>query len=171
MSSVVGYQPTLSTEMGFIQERITSTKKGSITSIQAVYVLADDLTDLATATTFARLDATTVLSKRLATKGIYLAIGPLDSTSTMLQHYERCDYPSRTGGQHDQATQTFSMSQSDMRIRTIGRLNSALGNSSRNSAKTHLIVSTSVCDLRNQDDVVPDGKNFVGEILFRVGEF
>ncbi|KAF6138371.1 hypothetical protein GIB67_037661 [Kingdonia uniflora] len=95
MPSAVGYQPTLSTEMGTLQERITSTKKGSITSIQAVYVPADDLTDPAPATTFAHLDATTVLSRGLAAKGIYPAVDPLDSTSTMLQprivgeeHYE-----------------------------------------------------------------------------------
>merc|ERR1712022_44382 len=83
--SAVGYQPTLSTEMGGLQERITSTKKGSITSIQAVYVPADDLTDPAPAITFAHLDATTVLSRGLAAKGIYPAVDPLDSTSTMLQ--------------------------------------------------------------------------------------
>jgi F-type H+-transporting ATPase subunit beta len=83
--SAVGYQPTLSTEMGGLQERITSTKKGSITSIQAVYVPADDLTDPAPAITFAHLDATTVLSRGLASKGIYPAVDPLDSTSTMLQ--------------------------------------------------------------------------------------
>jgi len=85
MSSAVGYQPTLATEMGGLQERITSTKTGSITSIQAVYVPADDLTDPAPATTFAHLDATTVLSRNLAAKGIYPAVDPLDSTSTMLQ--------------------------------------------------------------------------------------
>ena len=85
MPSAVGYQPTLSTEMGSLQERITSTKDGSITSIQAVYVPADDLTDPAPATTFAHLDATTVLSRNLAAKGIYPAVDPLDSTSTMLQ--------------------------------------------------------------------------------------
>jgi F-type H+-transporting ATPase subunit beta len=85
MPSAVGYQPTLSTEMGGLQERITSTKNGSITSIQAVYVPADDLTDPAPATTFAHLDATTVLSRNLASKGIYPAVDPLDSTSTMLQ--------------------------------------------------------------------------------------
>ena len=85
MPSAVGYQPTLSTEMGGLQERITSTKTGSITSIQAVYVPADDLTDPAPATTFAHLDATTVLSRNLASKGIYPAVDPLDSTSTMLQ--------------------------------------------------------------------------------------
>jgi F-type H+-transporting ATPase subunit beta len=85
MPSAVGYQPTLATEMGGLQERITSTKTGSITSIQAVYVPADDLTDPAPATTFAHLDATTVLSRNLASKGIYPAVDPLDSTSTMLQ--------------------------------------------------------------------------------------
>jgi len=85
MPSAVGYQPTLATEMGGLQERITSTLDGSITSIQAVYVPADDLTDPAPATTFAHLDATTVLSRGLASKGIYPAVDPLDSTSTMLQ--------------------------------------------------------------------------------------
>ncbi len=93
--SAVGYQPTLSTEMGALQERITSTNKGSITSVQAVYVPADDLTDPAPATTFAHLDATTVLSRDLAALGIYPAVDPLDSTSTMLdpgiigqEHYD-----------------------------------------------------------------------------------
>merc|ERR1712228_962002 len=85
MPSAVGYQPTLATDMGTMQERITSTNEGSITSIQAVYVPADDLTDPAPATTFAHLDATTVLSRGLASKGIYPAVDPLDSTSTMLQ--------------------------------------------------------------------------------------
>ena len=85
LPSAVGYQPTLGTEMGTLQERITSTTEGSITSIQAVYVPADDLTDPAPATTFAHLDATTVLSRGLAAKGIYPAVDPLDSTSTMLQ--------------------------------------------------------------------------------------
>lgn len=82
--SAVGYQPTLATDMGAMQERITSTKKGSITSVQAVYVPADDLTDPAPATTFAHLDATTVLSRSIAEKGIYPAVDPLDSTSRML---------------------------------------------------------------------------------------
>ncbi|WP_390619653.1 F0F1 ATP synthase subunit beta [Persicimonas caeni] len=93
--SAVGYQPTLSTEMGDLQERITTTQKGSITSVQAVYVPADDLTDPAPATTFAHLDATTVLSRQLASLGIYPAIDPLDSSSTILapevvgeEHYE-----------------------------------------------------------------------------------
>ena len=93
MPSAVGYQPTLATEMGALQERITSTTEGSITSIQAVYVPADDLTDPAPATTFAHLDATTVLSRGLAAKGIYPAVDPLDSTSTMLQ-------PSIVGEEH-----------------------------------------------------------------------
>ncbi len=84
MPSAVGYQPTLATEMGELQERITSTKKGSITSVQAVYVPADDLTDPAPATTFAHLDATTVLSRDISSLGIYPAVDPLDSTSTIL---------------------------------------------------------------------------------------
>ncbi len=95
MPSAVGYQPTLATEMGLMQERITSTKRGSITSVQAVYVPADDLTDPAPATTFAHLDATTVLSRKLASQGIYPAIDPLDSTSRILdpaiigdEHYD-----------------------------------------------------------------------------------
>ncbi len=95
MPSAVGYQPTLATEMGALQERITSTKKGSITSIQAVYVPADDLTDPAPATTFAHLDATTVLARSIASQGIYPAVDPLESTSRILspdivgkEHYE-----------------------------------------------------------------------------------
>ncbi len=95
MPSAVGYQPTLATEMGNLQERITSTKKGSITSVQAIYVPADDLTDPAPATTFAHLDATTVLSRQIAELGIYPAVDPLDSTSRILdpqilgqEHYE-----------------------------------------------------------------------------------
>ncbi len=95
MPSAVGYQPTLATEMGALQERITSTKKGSITSVQAVYVPADDLTDPAPATTFAHLDATTVLSRAISSMGIFPAVDPLDSTSRILtpeivgeEHYE-----------------------------------------------------------------------------------
>ena len=84
MPSAVGYQPTLANEMGALQERITSTKKGSITSVQAVYVPADDLTDPAPATTFAHLDATTVLSRSIASMGIYPAVDPLESTSRVL---------------------------------------------------------------------------------------
>lgn len=95
MPSAVGYQPTLATEMGMMQERITSTKRGSITSVQAIYVPADDLTDPAPATTFAHLDATTVLSRKISELGIYPAVDPLDSTSRILtpevvgkEHYE-----------------------------------------------------------------------------------
>jgi F-type H+-transporting ATPase subunit beta len=95
MPSAVGYQPTLASEMGVMQERITSTKRGSITSVQAVYVPADDLTDPAPATTFAHLDATTVLSRKIASLGIYPAVDPLDSTSRILnpdiigqEHYD-----------------------------------------------------------------------------------
>jgi F-type H+-transporting ATPase subunit beta len=84
MPSAVGYQPNLATEMGELQERITSTKRGSITSVQAIYVPADDLTDPAPATTFAHLDATTVLSRQIAELGIYPAVDPLDSTSRIL---------------------------------------------------------------------------------------
>src|SRR5690606_27696914 len=93
--SAVGYQPTLATDMGQLQERITSTNKGSITSVQAIYVPADDLTDPAPATSFAHLDATTVLSRQIAELGIYPAVDPLDSTSRILdpriigeEHYE-----------------------------------------------------------------------------------
>lgn len=85
LTSAVGYQPTLATEMGGFQERITTTRNGSITSIQAVYVPADDMTDPAPATTFIHLDATTVLSRTLAAKGIYPAVDVLDSSSSMLQ--------------------------------------------------------------------------------------
>ena len=95
MPSAVGYQPTLSTDLGELQERITSTRKGSITSVQAIYVPADDLTDPAPATTFAHLDATTVLSRQIAELGIYPAVDPLDSSSRLLdprvvgeEHYE-----------------------------------------------------------------------------------
>jgi F-type H+-transporting ATPase subunit beta len=95
MPSAVGYQPTLAEEMGVLQERITSTKVGSITSIQAVYVPADDLTDPSPATTFAHLDSTVVLSRDIAAKGIYPAVDPLDSTSRQLdpllignEHYD-----------------------------------------------------------------------------------
>ncbi len=95
MPSAVGYQPTLATEMGALQERITSTKKGSITSVQAVYVPADDLTDPAPATTFAHLDATTVLSRNIASMGIYPAVDPLESTSRILS-------PEIVGNEHYQ---------------------------------------------------------------------
>ncbi len=98
MPSAVGYQPTLATEMGLMQERITSTKRGSITSVQAVYVPADDLTDPAPATTFAHLDATTVLSRKIAELGIYPAVDPLDSTSRILS-------PDVVGEEHYQTAQ------------------------------------------------------------------
>ena len=98
MPSAVGYQPTLATEMGTMQERITSTKNGSITSVQAVYVPADDLTDPAPATTFAHLDATTVLSRKIAELGIYPAVDPLDSTSRILT-------PDVVGDEHYQCAQ------------------------------------------------------------------
>ena len=95
MPSAVGYQPTLAEELGALEERITSTRRGSVTSVQAVYVPADDLTDPAPATTFAHLDATTVLSRKVAEQGIYPAVDPLDSTSRILEpavvgetHYE-----------------------------------------------------------------------------------
>src|SRR5207245_11661849 len=95
MPSAVGYQPTLATDIGELEERITSTKKGSITSVQAIYVPADDLTDPAPATTFSHLDATTVLSRQIAELGLYPAVDPLDSTSRMLdariigeEHYQ-----------------------------------------------------------------------------------
>ena len=95
MPSAVGYQPTLATEMGALQERITSTKTGSITSVQAIYVPADDLTDPAPATTFSHLDATTVLSRQIVELGIYPAVDPLDSTSKIMdpqvvgqEHYD-----------------------------------------------------------------------------------
>ncbi|MCB0298493.1 MAG: F0F1 ATP synthase subunit beta, partial [Calditrichaeota bacterium] len=91
--SAVGYQPTLATEMGELQERIASTKKGSITSVQAVYVPADDLTDPAPATTFSHLDATTVLSRQISEMGIYPAVDPLDSTSRILD-------PNIVGNEH-----------------------------------------------------------------------
>jgi len=93
MPSAVGYQPTLGTEMGELQERITSTRRGSITSVQAIYVPADDLTDPAPATTFAHLDATTVLSRQIAELGLYPAVDPLDSTSRILD-------PSVVGEEH-----------------------------------------------------------------------
>jgi F-type H+/Na+-transporting ATPase subunit beta len=98
MPSAVGYQPTLSTEMGIMQERITSTKRGSITSVQAIYVPADDLTDPAPATTFAHLDATTVLSRKISELGIYPAVDPLDSTSRILT-------PDIVGKEHYQTAQ------------------------------------------------------------------
>ena len=102
MPSAVGYQPTLATEMGIMQERITSTKRGSITSVQAVYVPADDLTDPAPATTFSHLDATTVLSRKIASLGIYPAVDPLDSTSRILD-------PAIIGEEHYQTAEKVKM--------------------------------------------------------------
>jgi F-type H+/Na+-transporting ATPase subunit beta len=102
MPSAVGYQPTLATEMGIMQERITSTKRGSITSVQAVYVPADDLTDPAPATTFAHLDATTVLSRKISELGIYPAVDPLDSTSRILS-------PDVVGDEHYNCAQNVKM--------------------------------------------------------------
>ncbi len=102
MPSAVGYQPTLATEMGIMQERITSTKRGSITSVQAVYVPADDLTDPAPATTFAHLDATTVLSRKIAELGIYPAVDPLDSTSRILS-------PDVVGEEHYKTSERVKM--------------------------------------------------------------
>ena len=99
MPSAVGYQPTLATEMGALQERITSTKKGSITSVQAIYVPADDITDPAPHTTFAHLDATTVLSRQISELGIYPAVDPLDSTSRILD-------PRYVGEEHYNVSQT-----------------------------------------------------------------
>ena len=106
--SAVGYQPTLATDMGALQERITSTRNGSITSVQAIYVPADDLTDPAPATSFAHLDATTVLSRAISELGIYPAVDPLDSTSRLLdplvvgeEHYE----VARDGAGHPAALQ------------------------------------------------------------------
>jgi F-type H+-transporting ATPase subunit beta len=99
MPSAVGYQPNLGTELAQLQERITSTKRGSVTSVQAIYVPADDLTDPAPATTFSHLDATTVLSRQIAELGIYPAVDPLDSTSRLLD-------PSIVGQEHYQTART-----------------------------------------------------------------
>jgi F-type H+-transporting ATPase subunit beta len=102
MPSAVGYQPTLGTEMGQLQERITSTKRGSITSVQAIYVPADDITDPAPATAFAHLDATTVLSRQIAELGIYPAVDPLASTSRILD-------PRILGGDHYQTARAVQL--------------------------------------------------------------
>ena len=107
MPSAVGYQPTLATEMGELQERITSTKKGSITSVQAIYVPADDLTDPAPANTFAHLDATTMLSRAISEKGIYPAVDPLDSTSRILQPGVVCDEHYRRRARVQQVLQRY----------------------------------------------------------------
>jgi F-type H+/Na+-transporting ATPase subunit beta len=107
MPSAVGYQPTLATEMGQLQERITSTRKGSVTSVQAIYVPADDLTDPAPANTFAHLDATTVLSRAIVEKGIYPAVDPLDSTSRALQPGVVSDEHYRTAGRVQETLQRY----------------------------------------------------------------
>jgi F-type H+-transporting ATPase subunit beta len=122
MPSAVGYQPTLGTEMGDLQERITSTNDGSITSVQAVYVPADDLTDPAPATTFAHLDATTVLSRGLASKGIYPAVDPLDSSSTMLQPGIVSDEHYRTARDVQQTLQRYKELQDIIAILGIDEL-------------------------------------------------
>jgi F-type H+/Na+-transporting ATPase subunit beta len=107
MPSAVGYQPTLATEMGELQERITSTNKGSITSVQAIYVPADDLTDPAPAASFAHLDATTVLSRDIASRGIYPAVDPLDSTSRILQPGSVSDEHFRTATRVQEVLQRY----------------------------------------------------------------
>jgi F-type H+-transporting ATPase subunit beta len=125
MPSAVGYQPTLATEMGGLQERICSTKQGSITSIQAVYVPADDLTDPAPATTFAHLDATTVLSRGLASKGIYPSVDPLDSTSTMLQPEIVGDLHYRTAQRVKETLQSYKELQDIIAILGLEELSEA----------------------------------------------
>jgi F-type H+-transporting ATPase subunit beta len=113
MPSAVGYQPTLATEMGFLQERITSTKRGSITSVQAIYVPADDLTDPAPATTFAHLDATTVLSRKIVELGIYPAVDPLESSSRILS-------PDIVGNEHyDTAQRVIQILQRNKELQDI----------------------------------------------------
>jgi F-type H+-transporting ATPase subunit beta len=107
MPSAVGYQPTLATEMGQLQERITSTRTGSVTSVQAIYVPADDLTDPAPANTFAHLDSTTVLSRAIVEKGIYPAVDPLDSTSRALQPGVVSDDHYRTAGRVQETLQRY----------------------------------------------------------------
>src|SRR5437660_5188779 len=109
MPSAVGYQPTLATEMGQLQERITSTKKGSITSVQAIYVPADDITDPAPATAFAHLDATTVLSRPISELGIYPAVDPLASTSRILD-------PNILGQEHYQDRKSTRLNSSNVAI-------------------------------------------------------
>jgi F-type H+-transporting ATPase subunit beta len=122
MPSAVGYQPTLATEMGALQERIASTDKGSITSVQAVYVPADDLTDPAPANTFAHLDATTVLSRQIAEKGIYPAVDPLDSTSRILDPLIIGDEHYRTAVRVKQVLQTYKDLQDIINILGIDEL-------------------------------------------------
>jgi len=122
MPSAVGYQPTLATEMGALQERIASTDKGSITSVQAVYVPADDLTDPAPANTFAHLDATTVLSRQISEKGIYPAVDPLDSTSRILDPLIIGDEHYRTAVRVKQVLQTYKDLQDIINILGIDEL-------------------------------------------------
>ena len=116
--SAVGYQPTLATDMGALQERITTTQKGSITSVQAIYVPADDLTDPAPATSFAHLDATTTLNRSIAEKGIYPAVDPLDSTSRMLD-------PQVVGDEHYQVAR--SVQQTLQRYKSLQDIIAILG--------------------------------------------
>jgi len=122
MPSAVGYQPTLATEMGQLQERITSTRTGSITSVQAIYVPADDLTDPAPANTFAHLDATTVLSRGIAEKGIYPAVDPLDSTSRALQPGVVSDEHYRTAAEVQRILQRYKDLQDIIAILGIDEL-------------------------------------------------
>ena len=107
--SAVGYQPTLATDMGALQERITTTKKGSITSVQAIYVPADDLTDPAPATSFSHLDATTVLNRAISEKGIYPAVDPLDSTSRILDPQVVGDDHYRVAREVQRVLQTYKV--------------------------------------------------------------
>src|SRR5262249_13961590 len=122
MPSAVGYQPTLATEMGQLQERITSTTKGSITSVQAIYVPADDLTDPAPAASFAHLDATTVLSRSISEKGIYPAVDPLDSSSRILQPGVVSDEHYRVATQVQQVLQRYKDLQDILAIRGMDEL-------------------------------------------------
>jgi F-type H+-transporting ATPase subunit beta len=122
MPSAVGYQPTLATEMGQLQERITSTRTGSITSVQAIYVPADDLTDPAPANTFAHLDATTVLARSIAEKGIYPAVDPLDSTSRALQPGLVSDEHYRTASEVQRILQRYKDLQDIIAILGIDEL-------------------------------------------------
>jgi F-type H+-transporting ATPase subunit beta len=131
MPSVVGYQPTLATEMGSLQERITSTKRGLITSIQVVYVPVDDLTDPAPATTFSHLDATTIPSRGLAAKGIYPTVDPLDSTSTMLQPWIVGEEHYKTAQRVKQTLQRYKEIQDIIAILGLDEL----------SEEDHLIVA------------------------------
>ena len=149
MPSAVGYQPTLATEMGELQERIASTKNGSVTSVQAVYVPADDLTDPAPATTFAHLDATTVLSRKIVEQGIYPAVDPLESNSRILEadivgeeHYEVADACNRRFCRNTKncriSSQFLVWKSFPMRIR---QLVMTVQERFRNSSPSHSIVA------------------------------